>query len=148
MTVTLAPPTRVSPMPDTLTLLADTAADLMTAGPVSLPHTATVTDAAEFFTARGFGAAAVTDPAGRPVGVVTRSDLLIHVCGRTAGLDSNPTPVESVMTPTVFSVAANTPARSVVTQLVALNVNHLFVTDAAGVLVGIITPKDVMRKLG
>jgi len=146
--VTVPPPTRVSPMPDLLTLLADTAADLMTAGPVSLPHAATVADAAAFFTARGFGAAVVIDAAGRPVGVVTRSDLLIHVCGRAAGLDPNPTPVESVMTPTVFSVTADTPARSVVAQLLALNVSHLFVADAAGVLVGIVTPTDVLRKLG
>lgn len=135
-------------MPDLLTLLASTAADMMTAGPVSLPDTATVADAAAFFTARGFGAAVVTDAAGRPVGVVTRSDLLIHVCGRTAGLDHNPTPVESVMTPTVFSVSADTPARSVVAQLLALNVHHLFVADAAGVLVGIVTPMDVLKKLG
>jgi CBS-domain-containing membrane protein len=52
------------------------------------------------------------------------------------------------MTPTVFTVSADTPARSVVTQLVALNVKHLFVADAAGVLVGIITPTDVLKKLG
>jgi CBS domain-containing protein len=135
-------------MPDTLRLLADTAADLMTAGPVSLPHAATVADAAAFLTARGFGAAVVIDAAGRPVGVVTRSDLLIHVCGRTAGLEHNPTPVHSVMTPTVFSVSADTPARSVVAQLLALNVKHLFVSDASGVLVGIITPADVLKKLG
>lgn len=135
-------------MPDLLTLLADTAADLMTAGPVSLPYAATVADAATFFSARGYGAAVVIDAAGRPVGVVTRSDLLIHVCGRTAGLAENLTPIHSVMTPTVFSVSADTPARSVVAQLLALNVNHLFVADPAGVLVGIVTPTDVLRKLG
>lgn len=122
-------------MADPITLLADTAADLMTAGPVSLPHAATVADAAAFFRSRGFGAAVVLDAAGRPAGVVTKSDLLVHACGRAEGLEHNPTPVESVMTPTVFSVRADTPARSVVSQLLALNVKHLFVADAAGVLV-------------
>lgn len=135
-------------MADPITLLAETAADLMTAGPVSLPTTATVGEAAAFFTARGFGAAAVIGAAGRPVGVVTKSDLLVHACGRPGGLEHNPTPVESVMTPTVFSVRADTPARSVVAQLLALHVKHLFVVDAAGVLVGLITPTDVLRKLG
>ena len=40
-------------------------------------------------------------------------------------------------------------ARSVVLieQLLALNVHHLFVTDPAGVVVGVISPIDVLRKL-
>jgi CBS-domain-containing membrane protein len=48
----------------------------------------------------------------------------------------------------VFSVKADTPARSVVAQVLALNVHHLFVTDPAGVLVGVISPLDVLKKLG
>ena len=40
-----------------------------------------------------------------------------------------------------------TPPRSVVEQLLALNVHHLFVSDAAGVIVGVISPVDVLRKL-
>ncbi|QDU20353.1 CBS domain-containing protein [Urbifossiella limnaea] len=131
-----------------LTLLADTAADLMTAGPVSIHGSATVNEAAAFFASRGFGAAAVLDAAGRPVGVVTKSDLLIHACGLAEGVEHVRTPVDSVMTPTVFSVRPDTPAASVVAQLVALSVKHLFVVDAAGVLVGVITPADVIRKLG
>jgi CBS-domain-containing membrane protein len=52
------------------------------------------------------------------------------------------------MTPAVFSVRPDTPARSVVEQLLALNVHHLFVSDAAGVVVGVISPIDVLKKLG
>ncbi len=135
-------------MADPITLLADTAADLMTAGPVSLSATATASAAAAFLTSRGFGAAAVIDEAGRPLGVVTKTDLLVHARGRTGGLEADRTPVADLMTPAVFSVTADTPARSVVRQFLALNVHHLFVADAAGVLVGVISPLDVLKKLG
>ena len=52
------------------------------------------------------------------------------------------------MTPAVFSVREDTSAASVVSQFLALNVHHLFVTDRDGVLVGVISPIDVLRKLG
>ena len=49
---------------------------------------------------------------------------------------------------TLEAVITDTPARSVVEQLLALNVHHLFVSDAAGIIVGVISPVDVLRKLG
>jgi CBS domain-containing protein len=129
-----------------LTLLADTAGDLMTRGPVSITSTATVAEATAFLTDRGFGAAVVIDDAGHPVGVVTRTDLLIHARERAG--NGNQTPVRGVMTEGVFSVLETTPARSVVGQMVALNVHHLFVVDGTGVVVGVIGTLDVLRKLG
>lgn len=135
-------------MPDPVTLLADTAADLMSPGPVSLPDTATAADAAAFLTARGFGAAVVIDPAGHPVGVVTKTDLLVHARGQTRGLEADRTAVRGLMTPAVFSLKADTPARAVVSQFLVLNVHHLFVADEAGVLIGVISPVDVLKRLG
>jgi CBS-domain-containing membrane protein len=131
-----------------LTLLADTAADLMTPGPVSLAAAATMAEAAAFLTARGFGAAVVIDSAGHPLGVVTKTDLLIHARQRGTPLETDTTQAQSVMTPAVFSVRRDTPASSVVAQFLALNVHHLFVTDPDGTLVGVISTIDVLRKLG
>ncbi|HUR53132.1 MAG TPA: CBS domain-containing protein [Gemmataceae bacterium] len=131
-----------------LVLRAATAADLMTPGPVSMAESATTTQAAEFLTTRAFGAAMVIDEAGHPVGVVTKTDLVVHARERKPGAEPDDTPVGEVMTPAVFSVRMDTPARSVVEQLLALNVHHLFVTDAAGVVVGMVTPVDVLKKLG
>ena len=130
-----------------LTLLAETARDLMHAGPVSLAATATAAEAAAFLTAKGFGAAVVIDDAGHPLGVVTKTDVLVHARQRRPGLEPDDTPVTEFMTPAVFSVRPDTPARSVIEQLLALNVHHLFVSDAAGVIVGVISPVDVLRKL-
>jgi CBS domain-containing protein len=129
-----------------LSLRATTAAELMTAGPVSLHATATVAEATTFLTERAFGAAVVIDEAGHPLGVVTKTDVLVHARQRRPGLEPDDTPVTEFMTPAVFSVRPDTPARSVVEQLLALNVHHLFVADA-GVIVGLISPVDVLRKL-
>jgi CBS domain-containing protein len=128
-------------------LRAETARDLMTPGPYSLADTDTVEQAAAFLTERGFGAAVVIDQAGHPLGVVTKTDLLVHVRELAAHNKAEPGTVLDVMTPAVFSVREETPARSVVEQLVALNVHHLFVTDKAGVVVGVISPFDVIKKL-
>jgi CBS-domain-containing membrane protein len=130
-----------------LTLQATTAADLMSPGPVSLAHTDTVPDAVAFFTDRGFGAGVVIDAAGHPIGVVTKTDVLMHTRRRKPGLEPDDTPVAEVMTPAVFSVRPDTSVRSVVEQLLDTGAHHLFVMDSAGVIVGVISPVDVLKKL-
>jgi CBS-domain-containing membrane protein len=131
-----------------LTLQAAIAKEIMTPGPVSLASSATVAEATAFLTERAFGAAVVIDEAGHPIGVVTKTDVLVHARHRKPGLEPDDTPVTELMTPAVFSVRPDTPARSVVEQLLVLNVHHLFVADTAGVIVGVISPVDVLRKLG
>jgi CBS-domain-containing membrane protein len=130
-----------------LTLQAATAADLMTAGPVSIADTDTVPEAVTFLTQRGFGAAVVIDDAGHPIGVVTKTDVLMHTRRRKPGLEPDDTPVSEVMTPAVYSVRPDTSARSVIEQLLEIGVHHLFVMDAAKVIVGVISPVDVLKKL-
>jgi len=131
-----------------LTLRAETAAEIMNPGPVSLHANATVAEATTFLTERGYGAAVVIDEAGHPLGVVTKTDVLVHARQRKPGLEPDDTPVTEFMTPAVFSVRPDTSAASVVEQLLALNVHHLFVADPSGVIVGVISPIDVLRKLG
>src|SRR3954453_8006906 len=55
------------------------AADLMTPNPMSIRQSATVSEAATFLAGRGISAAPVIDEAGRPVGVVSSTDILIHL---------------------------------------------------------------------
>src|SRR5206468_12659328 len=61
-----------------LCLYGETAADLMVPNPVSLREDATVHEAVALLTDKGFSGAPVIDEAGRPVGVVSRSDILVH----------------------------------------------------------------------
>jgi CBS domain-containing protein len=159
MTTATKPPVVKSP----LMLRAETAADLMTTNPISLCEDAFVSEAVLLLTERGISAAPVIDDAGRPVGVVSRTDLLIHD-REQGGLPPSPasddeepangfqftridaTRVRDVMTPVVFFVAPDDPAGKVVEQLLGLHVHRLFVVED-DVLVGVISAVDVLRHL-
>ena len=118
----------------------------MTRDPISFLRTTLVEEAARILTTRGFGAAVVIDEAGRPIGVVTKTDLVIH--SRCTAADSCPITVDNVMTTAVFSVRPETSAQAVIGQFLALNVHHLFVVDPSGVVVGVISPIDVLKEMG
>jgi CBS domain-containing protein len=55
--------------------------------------------------------------------------------------------VRDIMTRAVFSVTPETPAAAVVEQILTLNVHRLFVVDRLGVLIGVISALDVLRRL-
>jgi CBS domain-containing protein len=154
--------------PPMMVLEAATAEELMTVNPISIHAGASVQEALAMLTDRGFSAAPVIDEAGRPVGVLSRTDLLVHERergGRLPLLDQtewdmphrpregfsvevvDPTRVRDIMTPVVFTVMLDTSARQVVEQMLALKVHHLFVVDEEHALVGVVSPLDVLRHL-
>jgi CBS domain-containing protein len=146
MTATLTEPLTLP------TLKARTAADLMTGRPVSVAEDAPIGEAIATLVDRGFSGAPVVNAAGRAVGVISLSDIVVHdrntngydVPPRTA---DDPTLVRDVMTPAVCAVRPETPAREVIEEMVLLRVHRLFVSDADGVLVGVIAASDVVRHL-
>jgi CBS domain-containing protein len=157
----------------TLQLCAETAADLMMANPISVREDANVREALVLFTDKGFSAAPVIDAAGRPVGVLSRFDLLVHDREKVDYLRPRPeffyeqefknkkgepvpgfevedvdqTCVRDLMTPAVFSVSPDTSVEKVIHEMLSLRVHHLFVVGKDGVLVGVISPLDVLRHL-
>jgi CBS domain-containing protein len=146
-----APPLEVAPR---LILEERRAADLMTPNPISIREGATVREAIELLTRRGISGAPVIDEAGRPVGVVSRGDILVH--DREAIDDLAPaddesqagaTRVRDIMTPAVFCVSPDAPASRVVRELTELKVHRLFVVDDLGTLVGVVSVLDVLRRL-
>jgi CBS domain-containing protein len=155
-------------------LLLDTAtaADLMTPNPVSIRADASVQEAITMLTDKGFSAAPVIDESGQPIGVLSHTDIMVHDRekgdpSRTAPEQDDPNdlvtpeeeplassfeveqvewvPVRDLMTPTVFSVAPETPAQEVIDHMLSLKVHRLFVVDRSGVLVGVISALDVLR---
>jgi CBS-domain-containing membrane protein len=140
-----------------LTLDADTAADLMTPNPVSIRVAATAQDAIAVFVDKAISAAPVIDDAGRPIGVLSSADILTHerelasrqpsASTKTSGPQGDSTRVRDLMTPIVFSLRSEAPAAKVVAEMVSLNVHHLFVVDADGSLIGVISAIDIVRKL-
>lgn len=55
--------------------------------------------------------------------------------------------VGDLMTPTVFTVRLDAPSAQVVEDMLALRVHRLFVVDDGGVLVGVVTATDILRRL-
>jgi CBS domain-containing protein len=144
---------------------ASKAEDLMTPNPMSIRQGATILEAAAFLAGRGISAAPVIGEAGRPVGVVSSTDILIHISHGTVyrhgspdggstfngagawGETSNHPTVRDVMTPGVFCVRSETSAVKLVEKMLALKVRRLFVVDGDGVLIGVISASNVLGKL-
>ena len=162
-------PSEAAPL---LCLRAETAADLMTPSPVSVRADASLREAIALLIDRGYSAAPVIDEAGRPVGVLSRTDVLIHDRERVehpvplaeyyaAELLTDdeslgegfqvervdPTRVRDVMTPAVFAVGPDASPARVVREMLRLRVHRLFVVDNGGVLIGVISALDVLRGL-
>jgi CBS domain-containing protein len=126
---------------------ANTARELMTPDPVSIRDSATLTEALDLLITRGFRAAPVIDAAGHPVGVLSQTDILAHNREKREPSPTRPL-VRDLMTPAVFSVSPDAVAARVVEELLALSVHRLFVVDRDGVLIGVVTAQDVLRRLG
>ncbi len=139
--------------------LSGRAADLMAANVRSVRADATLAELAALLIDRGLHAVPVIDDAGQPVGVVSKSDLLVHAreSGLFVGTGAPPlagaatsagaVTAGDLMTPAVFAVADDTPAHKVVEQLTAMQVHQLFVVDRAGTLVGVVYALDVLRQM-
>jgi len=156
-----------------LTLEARTAADLMTDHVISIPESSTLHEAIALLIDRGFSGAPVINDAGRAVGVISQSDIVVHDRNTPAYAKAVPefyqradlraqigedvsgfqveavdrTRVRDVMTPVVFSIRPDAPSRKVIEEMLNLRVHRLFVIDAEGVLVGVIAMSDILRRL-
>ena len=118
----------------------------------------------------GISAVPVVDQQGKPVGVLSQTDIVAHdhkkpanavpeyyamtdaVTGssRLLKCTSDLTfsmPVHKLMTPTIFAVNPDDSVTRVVGDMVAFKIHRLFVVDVAGVLLGVISAFDVLRKL-
>jgi CBS domain-containing protein len=136
------------PAPPALVLVARTAEELMSPNPISLRQDATIPEALTVLTDRGFSAAPVIDEAGRPIGVLSRTDVLVHEREQVRrALPADSTLVRDIMTPTMFTVTVNTPAADAVKRMCDLKVHQLFVVDDEDSLVGVISALDIVRCL-
>jgi CBS-domain-containing membrane protein len=156
----------------TLVLQAETAADLMTKGVVSIRDSVIMREAGAFLVENGISGVPVVDDAGRAIGVISHTDIVRHESmpkAKTADVadyyrDVDPrcppglrgyvynkraesVPVRDVMSPVVIQVSADDSAVAVVAKLLALKIHRLFVADVTGTLVGVISTFDVLRCL-
>lgn len=154
-------------------LKANRARDLMTSNPISIAADSTIHEAVATLLDREITAAPVIDDAGRPIGVISRSDIVrrdreaivhaprapdfYHHADLTLhsgdslrqGFQveiADTTTVEEIMTPIIFKVAPDDSVVRVVGDMLAYKIHRLFVVENE-VLVGVISAMDVLRHL-
>jgi CBS domain-containing protein len=154
-----------------LALFARTAVDLMTPNPITIHQDAGLLQAADLLVEKDISAVAVLDERRQPVGVLSRTDIVryfrdharshwplapdVVVCPsaeaashQTPGSAGDMPAVRNVMTRAFLSVPSTATALEVVAKLLGLgNVHRLFVVDEDGGLVGVVSSRDVLRKL-
>lgn len=85
------------------------------------------------------GSVAVTDEAGRPVGILTLKDVLSRVTLPGLGLD---TPIEKAMTADPITLPASASAREALLTMARHSIHHLLLVQD-GQLAGVISEKDL-----
>ncbi|HKA55387.1 MAG TPA: CBS domain-containing protein [Candidatus Binatia bacterium] len=116
------------------------ARQLMTARVVVATPDTPLAEAARLLAGVEISGLPIVDAEGKVVGIVTESDLLEALLGPVAV----ETPVHTLMTTHVVTVDEFTRADSVIRLLREKRFHHLPVTRQ-GVVVGLITPQDVLR---
>ena len=100
------------------------------------------TDVMREMSAKGLGAAAVVDAAGKPVGIFTDGDLRRLI---ERGVDLRALTAHNVMHPAPRTVSADGLAVDAVELMELHSITSVLVTDAAGVLIGALNTNDLMR---
>jgi CBS domain-containing protein len=116
------------------------ARQLMTARVVIATPETSLAEAARLLAGVEISALPIVDTEGQVIGIVTESDILEALLGQA----SVETPVHTLMTTHVVTVDEFMPADSVVRLLREKRFHHLPVTRQ-GVVVGLITPQDILR---
>jgi predicted transcriptional regulator len=124
-------------------------ANLMTRDPRSMRGDATIREAVSFLAQNETSAAPVINEAGRPIGVLSLSDLVSaireHRIEEQTFFDLE---VSRLMTPFVYGVNAETPIHAVVSDLLDYKIRQIYVTDDDGVLVGVVSRSDLLKDFG
>ena len=118
-----------------------TVADVMSRDILTVQPDATLGQVARALRARNVGSALVTDPGGRPVGIISERELVDSVAG-----SRNPDVgvAESWMRGNPVTVDSSASLADASTLMRDTNVRHLPVTDS-GVVVGVVSIRDLLN---
>jgi CBS domain-containing protein len=137
--------------------------------PVEMVHTKdSLHDAARLFTEHHIGAAVVENEDGKPVGVITKSDLVryeeekdetqtVNKKKDRSWMNGDDQPsgfhavaeveiVQNWMTPIIFSVKPETSVTEIAQRMVKYGIHHIFVRGvSADQILGIVSSFDILR---
>ncbi len=120
-------------------------AEIMTRKVLTVAAEADLEDAAWGLTLKRISGAPVKDKWGNVIGVLSKSDLL-DPNERDLRSDESPK-ARDVMTPVLFAARETDPVGFAVRRMVETGVHRLVVLDERGILIGVVTPMDVLRGL-
>jgi CBS domain-containing protein len=119
-------------------------ARLMTTGVFTVTPDTSVTAAAETLLLEEIGSLVVVDGEGRPVGMLTNTDLIGIV---SAGeLDGEAT-VEQYMSDRIVTIGERDSIRDAAAKMITNGIHHLPVTDDEAGIVGILSTMDLTAHL-
>ena len=137
-----------------MVLRLSTAAELMTASPLSFDKNTPIHKASALLNLHGLEAAPVLDEYGRPEGVVTTAACADwqEFCVRSSshGLiaeDFDQATVTEIANPTVETVYEHDPGREVIEKLLQQRLRRVYVVNDEGELIGVVSTADVLRHL-
>jgi CBS domain-containing protein len=150
-------PTRSQPAPQLLAADRTRIADIMTRGAIIVRADLSLEQLVDLFLEQGISRAPVVNDDGRPIGMVSKTDLVIaqHERGDTevsqAGTDGwgqhvheLGSTVREVMTPVVFSLPETTSIGEAARRMLADHVHAVPVVSAQDQLVGLLSATDIM----
>lgn len=107
-----------------------------------------VAEVARVLVDQDIGGAPVVGPDGRPVGVVSRADLIrTMVASRDEADGCGSLPIHAVMTPMVCSLPSTASMYTAAALMVEENLHRLPIVDDSGKIAGIVSSRDVLRWL-
>ena len=122
-----------------------TAGDSMQGPAHFLSKTDSFDDALAFFIDKNVTAAPVLGANGRAVGVLSVTDLLVHL-RENRSVPNRLVTVESLMSPTLFTVTRSTSLTDVIHDMVRTNVHRIFVADD-DIILGVISVCDILKHI-
>jgi CBS domain-containing protein len=127
-----------------------TIADEMTNPVICVAPEVPLAEVGRLFIDQDIGGAPVVDPDGRPIGMVSRLDIVrtLGSEGEAGGRDAGDMTAGDVMTPVVFTLPETTPMTRAAALMAHDYLHRLPVVDKDGVVVGIVTSSDFLRWMG
>ena len=113
--------------------------------PIVMKPSDTVADAIRVMAEHNIGAVVIVDERFRPIGIFTERDLLMKVCAK--GLDPSKVKLEDVMTRDPVTIKEDTPVLQALEIMMNFGFRHLPIVDENGVLVGIVSIRDLSKPM-
>jgi len=136
---------RILPKDEAVHVFNVSVAHLMNRDILSCNHTIPVQQAAILMSRRKCSSIFVQDDEGRPIGIVTDTDLRNRVIAR--GMEIN-TPIAAIMSSPLSTISEQLSLFEAMLEMMQKQLKHLAVLDTKGRIIGSITSRDLLAAQG